>query len=37
MSGTLENLKGKIKEVGGIVTGERELENDRKEQQPSSS
>ncbi len=30
--GKFENLKGKIKEVAGIVTGRRKLENEGKDQ-----
>jgi uncharacterized protein YjbJ (UPF0337 family) len=30
--GKLENLKGKIKEVAGIVTGQRKLEGEGKNQ-----
>ncbi len=31
--GKLENLKGTIKEVAGIVTGQHKLENEGKDQQ----
>lgn len=31
--GKLENLKGKIKEVAGIITGKRKLEEEGKDQQ----
>ena len=33
VKGKLENLKGKIKEVAGIATGQRELKNEGKDQQ----
>jgi uncharacterized protein YjbJ (UPF0337 family) len=33
--GKFENLKGKIKEVAGIITGKRKLEADGKDQQLS--
>jgi uncharacterized protein YjbJ (UPF0337 family) len=31
--GKFENLKGKIKEVAGIVTGQKKLEDEGKDQQ----
>ena len=35
--GTFEHLKGKIKEVAGIITGKRRLEAEGKDQQLSGN